>query len=157
MISKPSRIMGRDFLKRRNRALVTLNRNDMLRTKRQQGAGETSGSGTDFEYRHTGKRSGSACDTFGKIKIEEEVLAERFSRDEAVPANHIAQRRQTVSGAGHDAVRGARLPALARRAARRSAATRLAESARPVPAISKAVPWSGEVRTKGRPSVTFTA
>ena len=30
-------------------------------------------------------------------------------------------------------------------------------SARPVPAISKAVPWSGEVRTKGRPSVTFTA
>ena len=33
---------------------------------------------------------------------------------------------------------------------------RLAGSARPVPAMSKAVPWSGEVRTKGRPSVTLT-
>ena len=29
-------------------------------------------------------------------------------------------------------------------------------SARPVPAMSKAVPWSGEVRTKGSPSVTLT-
>ena len=36
------------------------------------------------------------------------------------------------------------------------AAFRLAASARPLPAMSKAVPWSGLVRTKGRPSVTFT-
>ena len=46
---------------------------------------------------------------------------------------------------------------MASRAASRSAATRLVGSARPVPAMSKAVPWSGEVRTKGRPSVTLTA
>ncbi len=38
----------------------------------------------------------------------------------------------------------------------RSAAIRLAGSARPVPAMSSAVPWSGEVRTKGRPRVTLT-
>ena len=30
-------------------------------------------------------------------------------------------------------------------------------SAMPMPAISKAVPWSGLVRMIGRPSVTFTA
>src|SRR2546423_1922910 len=38
----------------------------------------------------------------------------------------------------------------------RTAAIRLDASARPVPAMSKAVPWSGLVRTKGRPSVTLT-
>jgi 4-hydroxythreonine-4-phosphate dehydrogenase len=38
----------------------------------------------------------------------------------------------------------------------RSAAIRLAALALPVPAMSSAVPWSGEVRTKGRLSVTFT-
>ena len=30
-------------------------------------------------------------------------------------------------------------------------------SAIPCPAMSSAVPWSGEVRGNGRPSVTFTA
>jgi hypothetical protein len=30
-------------------------------------------------------------------------------------------------------------------------------SARSWPAMSSAVPWSGDVRGKGRPSVTFTA
>ena len=38
----------------------------------------------------------------------------------------------------------------------RSAAIRLPASARPLPAMSNAVPWSGLVRTKGRPSVTLT-
>ena len=38
-----------------------------------------------------------------------------------------------------------------------TAAARLRRSARPLPARSKAVPWSGEVRTIGRPSVTLTA
>ncbi len=33
----------------------------------------------------------------------------------------------------------------------------LAGSARPVPAMSSAVPWSGLVRGNGRPKVTFTA
>src|SRR5450631_3035511 len=41
--------------------------------------------------------------------------------------------------------------------ARRKEAIRLAGSAIPFPAISKAVPWSGEVRIKGRPNVTLTA
>ena len=36
------------------------------------------------------------------------------------------------------------------------AATIEEASACPVPAISNAVPWSGDVRMKGRPIVTFT-
>ncbi len=38
----------------------------------------------------------------------------------------------------------------------RSASSRLRSSAIPVPAMSKAVPWSTEVRTTGRPTVIFT-
>ena len=41
-------------------------------------------------------------------------------------------------------------------AASRSAAARLDGSALPLPAMSSAVPWSGDVRTKARPSVTLT-
>ena len=37
------------------------------------------------------------------------------------------------------------------------AAIRLSGRATPWPAMPSAVPWSGEVRTKGSPSVTFTA
>ena len=36
------------------------------------------------------------------------------------------------------------------------AAIRLDGSALPVPAMSSAVPWSGDVRTKGNPSVILT-
>ena len=54
-------------------------------------------------------------------------------------------------------VRCLRASAAASRAASFKAATRLDGSALPVPAMSKAVPWSGEVRTNGRPSVTLTA
>jgi hypothetical protein len=43
------------------------------------------------------------------------------------------------------------------RAASRNAAIRLDGLARPVPAMSNAVPWSGDVRMNGRPSVTLTA
>ena len=46
---------------------------------------------------------------------------------------------------------------LASRSAISRAARMLDASAFPVPAMSSAVPWSGEVRGKGRPSVTFTA
>ncbi len=48
------------------------------------------------------------------------------------------------------------LVAAASRSAMRMAAARLDASARPLPARSKAVPWSGLVRTKGSPSVTLT-
>src|SRR5690606_30636879 len=42
------------------------------------------------------------------------------------------------------------------RSAMRKAASKLRGSALPSPAMSKAVPWSGLVRTKGNPTVTLT-
>src|SRR6202030_4373190 len=132
-------------------------RNDTGGAQRQQRAGEAAGSGPDLVHGGFRKRFGGACNAIGEIEVEQKILAERFFRRETVAANDLAQRRQAVFGAGHDAASEAGLSALASRAASRSAATRLVGSARPVPAISKAVPWSGEVRTKGRPSVTLTA
>ncbi|MNR32678.1 hypothetical protein D3C85_1502850 [compost metagenome] len=40
--------------------------------------------------------------------------------------------------------------------ARRTAAMKLSARAIPLPAMSKPVPWSGEVRTMGRPRVALT-
>ena len=103
------------------------------------------------------ERAGGAGDAGGEIEVEQEVLPERFLGVESVPADDLAQRRQLVDL--RHALAPAPAPARSRpsRAASRSAAIRLDGSARPVPAMSKAVPWSGEVRTNGRPSVTLTA
>ena len=92
----------------------------------------------------------------GQIEVEQEILAERFlgatGRGGGSPRAAAAGRRSALMPAGAGAA------ASSRRAAPRacSAAIRLDGSAVPVPAMSKAVPWSGEVRTKGRPSVTLT-
>ena len=64
-------------------------------------------------------------DACGEIEIEQEILSERFSGDETVAANDLAQWRQAVRRGGHDAASGAGLSAMASRAASRSAATRL--------------------------------
>src|SRR5690606_5025146 len=92
-----------------------------------------------------------AGDAAGQVQVEQKVLAERLAGGEAVPGDDLAQGRQRVeAGPAHPGD----LPA--RRAARRSASIRLRGLAVPLPASGSAVPWSGEVRTKGRPSVTFT-
>ena len=73
------------------------------------------------------------------------------------------ERDPDPSGRSAREVRGAQLTryGIPRRraieAASRSAARMLRSLARPVPARSQATPWSGLVRTKGRPSVTLTA
>src|SRR5262249_31327034 len=64
---------------------------------------------------------------------------------------------KNVCGVRRQELQPAAAVAAAMRAASRKAAIRLAGFARPVPALSKAVPWSGEVRTKGRRRVTWTA
>ena len=103
-----------------------------------------------------------------KVQIEKEVLAERLLGGQSVPADHIAQRRQLVAALmtsslsrsrpktgtacrGHGFGGERPLLALSARKPASSAATRLDGSALPVPAMSKAVPWSGDVRTKGKP------
>ncbi len=91
----------------------------------KQRAGEAARPGADFQYRHACQRSRRACDARGEIEIEKEILSERFSGDETMAANDVAQRRQPVRRGGHDAGSGAGLSAMASRAASRSAATRL--------------------------------
>ncbi len=86
-----------------------------------------------------------ARDAARQVEVEKEVLAEALACIQPVPGNGLAQRRQ-----GRHAVH----PQLPRRRAMSSAmaraAIRLVGSARPVPAMSSAVPWSGDVRTNGR-------
>ena len=76
------------------------------------------------------------------------VLTQAFVGRESSLGEGVAQGREGLLG------HAARLAAMA--SARRRAAMRLSARAMPLPAISKAVPWSGEVRTIGRPRVTFT-
>ncbi len=157
---EPVRIERGNLLQGGNGPFVALDRDHTGGAERQQSAGESARSGTDFQHGNAGEFSRRARDARGEVQVEQEILSERFPRHETVLADHLAQRRQAVGGAAHDAGRGSALAAIvdsASRAASRSAAIRLVGSALPVPAMSKAVPWSGDVRTNGSPRVTLTA
>ena len=148
-----------DLRERRDRAVVALDRDDAPRALREQRARQSAGPGADLDHVDAVERAGGARDAGGEIEVEQEVLAERFPgrRDRAggSPRAAAADRRSALMR-GRDR-RDAAAARPASRAASWSAAIRLDGSARPVPAMSKAVPWSGEVRTNGRPSVTLTA
>src|SRR6266567_6727392 len=150
--------MRDDFLERGDAARIAFDRDHVLGAERQQGSGQSARPRPDLDHGDVFERGGGAGDAGREIEIEQKVLPERLARAEAVAADEIPQRRQRIDPSRH---RGAAAAAAgapdASRAARRNAAMRLDGSARPVPAMSKAVPWSGEVRTNGRPSVTFTA
>ncbi len=88
--------MRRDFRQRTSRAIVALNGDDSRRAKRQKRAREPARPRTDFDYGDCLERSRGAGDPRGEIEIEQEVLAERFSRGQAVAANNLAERRQPV-------------------------------------------------------------
>ncbi len=142
---EPVGIMRGDLIQRGNRALIALDGNDAGCAERQKRARQTAGPGSDFEHCNSFERSRRARDARGKVQVEQEVLAERFTRAQPVPTNNIAQRRQIIGGVRHDAFVeiGASIVAPedpASRAASRKAAIRLAGSAVPVPAISNAVP-----------------
>src|SRR5262249_44513836 len=143
---------------------ITLNRDDVRRAFQEQGTRQTSGPGADFHDGHVFERPGRTCDPARQVEILDEVLPEALFRTQIQRADHLAQGRQTVGSGGGCAGLARRAhaepTAAMRRAAMRcaipSAASRLEGEALPVPAMSKAVPWSGDVRTKGRPSVTLT-
>src|SRR5262249_14228305 len=150
-------ITFRDLGERGDGARIALDRDHPARALRQQRARQAAGAGTDLDDGDAAEIAGGAGDACGEIEVENEVLSERFACRQAVTADDVAQRRQIVdsrhqlTGIGFVSARAAS------RSARRMAAIRLVGSALPVPAMSNAVPWSGEVRTIGRPSVTFTA
>src|SRR5262249_14971689 len=93
---KPVGIMSGDFLKRADRTIVALDGNDSRRTKRQKRACKAARPRTDLDDRDRFERSRRARYPRRKIEIEEEVLAERFSRGKPMAANNVAQRRQFI-------------------------------------------------------------
>ncbi len=135
------------LIERGEAPLVAFDRDHLLRALRDQRARQAPGAGADLDDDDVLQGPGGARDAACEIEIEKEVLAERFLRIEPVRRDDLAKRRQAV--AGKSLRRGA-----APRAA--AAAIKLVGLARPLPAMSKAVPWSGEVRTNGSPRVTLT-
>ena len=81
---------------------------------------------------------GGAGDPAGQIEVEKKILPEALACGDAVPSDHLAQRRQ--GGRRRIALQlpAERLAAIS--AASRSAAIRLSARAIPWPAIPKAVP-----------------
>ena len=98
----------------------------------EQRHGDRAAPGTDLDQAVAGLRRDGAHDAVDRPGIVQEVLAEALLG--------AAQGRRAAQSS----------------TASRTAARRLPASARPVPARSRAVPWSTEVRTIGSPSVTFT-
>ena len=128
---QPSRITSRNRLKRGQRACVVFDGDDTPRAQRQQRPRQPAGARPDLDNGRILKRTCGARDPRGQVEVQQEVLAQRFAGRERVLANDLAQRWKVVDRA-HDAQ--------AMRAASRNAAIRLAGLARPLPAISKAVP-----------------
>src|SRR5262245_46656922 len=93
-------IMLRNFFERRDGAPVAFDRDYFARAFGQQRAGEPAGAWANFDNRYTVKRSGGARDARGEIEIEQEILTEGFLGGQFVPADDVAQWRQSV-GRGH--------------------------------------------------------
>ena len=130
---QPSRIAPGNLLQRRQRALVALDGDDAPRAQRQQRARQPAGTGADLDDGGIFERARGARDPRGEVEVEQEILAERFARRQSMLANDLAKRRKVVDRAHAGCV-------AAMRAASRNAAIRLDGLARPVPAMSKAVP-----------------
>ena len=84
------------------------------------------------------ERPRGAGDTAGQIEIEKKILPEALARNDAVPSDDLAQRRQGGQRWIAFQLLAERLAAIS--AASRSAAIRLSGRAVPRPAIASAVP-----------------
>ena len=85
--------MRRDLLERRDRTIVALDRDDAGGAERQQRAGEAARPRAYLENRRVSERPGGARNSLRQIEIEKKILSERFSRNETMSANDLAQRR----------------------------------------------------------------
>ena len=122
----------------------------------EQREGQGAASRADLHHELAGLRRNGVHDTPNHRLIMEEVLPEPSARMPAASR----WRRSARSGAAHGPGRCAGVAPRGGRASSRAsvrADSRLECSARPVPAMSRAVPWSTDVRTKLSPRVTLTA
>jgi len=134
-----------EFGQRGEAAVITLDRDD-LGPGIEQGVGQPAGAGADFIDGLAGEIAGNRGNLGEQLAVEDEVLAERLARGKPVAGDDRAKRLVIHAGQRN-------ATALA---ATRSAAAIARGSARSCPAMSNAVPWSGAVRTIGRPSVMLT-
>lgn len=135
--------------KRGYAAAVALDRRNR-RSGIEQRAREAARAGTHLINALAFERTWNGRDPSQELTVEDEILSERLACAKAVAGNDLAERLCLAAQAA-----SARRIALC--AAIRIAAAIGRGSARSCPAMSNAVPWSGAVRTIGRPSVTFTA
>jgi len=154
--------MGRGKLgKCRETAPVALDRDDPAGAGGEQCPRQTAWPGADLDNRRLVEPPCRPRNPTRQIEVEQEILPEPLMCGDPMPRDNFAQRRQRgrprIGGSGFSRIpqtADARLVAIS--AASRNAAIRLSARAIPRPAIAKAVPWSGEVRTKGNPRVMFT-
>lgn len=136
---------GGQFLQQGQEAGVTLDGCDP-RAGLKKRLGESARARTDLDDMVRGARFRQTGDLPGDVQVEKKMLAQTLVRLEAMGGEAI----RNPDGKGQCDRRRAISPAM------RRAAMKLSARARPLPAMSKAVPWSGEVRTTGRPRVRFT-
>ncbi len=125
----------------------------------QQRARQPAGAGPDLDDRDV-RRAAPRRARCGRCRLRSsrKFWPSDLRGDQVVPADDVAQRRQ-IRRSRSCMRRGAGARVSSRREPRgqlqrRDQARRIRRV--PVPAMSNAVPWSGEVRTNGRPSVTLT-
>ena len=94
---EPARIVRGDLRERRDGALVALDRDHAAAPSASSARVSPPGPGTDLDHRDAVERAGGARDAAGQVEVEQEILAERFARGEAVAPDDVAQRRQVAS------------------------------------------------------------
>ena len=109
-----SRIGSGDLGKRRQRALIAFNGNDVRGAFGEEGAGQTAGPGADFDDGAIAEGCGGARYTPREIEVEEEVLSKGLVCAKPVFGDYIPQRRQAVASHGQTNVRGEPLLRIAR-------------------------------------------
>src|SRR5262249_25122977 len=154
---EPAGIAGGDGLQRRPAALVALDGYRPLASFQEQRAREAAGTGPYLHHRAARQRCRRPGDAARDVEVEDEMLAERLSRGQLQAPHNLTQWREAVGTLAHALLDARDLARwCANLAASCRAAMKLVGRALPVPARAKAVPWSGDVRTKGSPSVTLT-
>ncbi len=87
---------------RRQAPVVALDRHH-IRPRFEQRAGQPAGAGADFIDGRAVQIAGNAGDTVEQLAVEQEILPERLAGAQAMPRDHLAQRRQAGNGFGlHD-------------------------------------------------------
>jgi hypothetical protein len=139
MISEAARISRRYVLERGDRAGIALDRNHPACALGEQCARKPARPWADLDHIDAGERTSRTCDPADEIEIKKEILSERFFGAEIVSTDDLPQGRKIVNGAHAGLATCGSVLAVSRDESC-SAAIKLPGRARPVPAISSAVP-----------------